>query len=117
MPDTILLLSGSGHILSRPIMAPGFFRTFHARFDASPLRNAFAPRKPRNALLRVLLGLVGIAVLAVLLVVGLAVGVLMLAFGLARRALGRRARQRPADARVVDAEYSVVGKSGQPLLR
>lgn len=98
-------------------MAPGFFRTFHARFDGSPLRNAFAPRKPRNPLLRVLLGLVGIAVLAVLLVIGLVVGALMLGFGLVRGVLGKRGRRQAADARVVDAEYRVVTKPGQPLLR
>lgn len=97
-------------------MASASFRTLHARFDASGLRDLFTPRKPRNALLRVLLGLVGVAILAVLLVVGLFVGAAMVAFGLLRGALrSRKAAGRRADT--LDAEYRVVPKAGQPLLR
>jgi hypothetical protein len=98
-------------------MSTGFFHTFHARFDASPLRNAFAPRKPRSALLRVLLGLVGVALLIVLLAVGLVVGTLMLTFSLLRRLAGGGRRTQPVDHSVVDAEYRVVSKNDQPLLR
>lgn len=98
-------------------MSTGFFHTFHARFDASPLRNAFAPRKPRSALLRVLLGLVGVALLIVLLAVGLVVGTLMLTFSLLRRLAGGGRRAQPVDHSVVDAEYRVVSKNDQPLLR
>lgn len=101
-------------------MASGFFHGFHARFDASPLRNAFSPRKPRNMLLRVLLGLLGIALLVVLLGIGLVVGTLMLTFGLLRRLLGKRTRVQVADSNVVDGEYRVVPKAGepsQPMLR
>ena len=98
-------------------MASGFFQGFRARFDGSPLRHAFAPRKPRNALLRIALGLLGIALLIVLLGVGLVVGVTMLAFGLLRRLLGKRARPQAVEGRVVDGEYRVVPKAGQPLLR
>jgi hypothetical protein len=91
------------------------FRTLHARFDASPLRGAFTPRKPRNPLVRVLLGLVGVAILSLLLVVGLVVGAAMVSVGLLRAAF----RRRPAPARgdVLDAEYRVVTKPGQPVLR
>lgn len=90
-------------------------RTLHARFDASPLRGVFTPRKPRNPVLRVLLGLVGVAILSLLLVVGLVVGAAMVSFGLLRAAF----RRRPASARgdVLDAEYRVVDKPGQPILR
>lgn len=98
-------------------MASGFFHGFHARYDASPLRQLFTPRKPRNALLRIALGLLGIALLLVLLAVGLVVGAAMLAFGMARRLFGKRIRPQVAPGKVVDGEYRVVGKAGQPLLR
>jgi len=103
-------------------MPSAFFHGFRARFDASSWRNAFTPRKPRNALLRVAFGLLGLALLVVLLGVGLVVGATMLAFGLLRRLLARgqdRARS-GADAageQVSDGEYRVVRKPGQPLLR
>jgi hypothetical protein len=96
-------------------MASVFFRSLHARFDASGMRGLFTPRKPRNPLLRVAVGLVGVAVLAALLVVGLFVGAAMVAFGLLRGALS--ARPGKARAGVLDAEYRVVAKPGQPILR
>ena len=98
-------------------MAAAFFRTFHARYDASGLRGLFTPCKPRNAMLRVLLGLVGVAILAALLVFGLFVGAAMIAFGLLRRALRPQAKVRTPAADVLDAEYRVVNKPGQPALR
>ena len=52
------------------------------RFDTSRLHAAFAPRKPRNPLLRLLAGLLGVVVLAAMLVVGLFVGTAMLLAGL-----------------------------------
>ncbi|WP_058834017.1 hypothetical protein [Luteimonas abyssi] len=79
-------------------------------FDA-----VFAPRKPRHPLLRVGLGLVGLALLAVLLVFGVIIGVGMLAVGMVTRVLGQRGR--PARARAdatLDGEFRVVDK---PLLR
>ena len=96
-------------------MTSVFFRTLHARFDASGARGLFTPRKPRNPLLRVAVGLVGVAVLAVLLVIGLVVGAAMVSVGLLRAAL----RGRPAAARggSLEAEYRVVSKPGQPILR
>lgn len=96
-------------------MSSVFFRSLHARFDASALRGLLTPRKPRNPLLRVALGLLGVAVLSVLLVVGLFVGAGMLAFGLLRGALRPRAGK-PREG-VLDAEYRVVSKPGQPILR
>lgn len=98
-------------------MSTVFFRNVHARFDASGLRGLFTPRKPRNPVLRVVLGLVGVAILAVLLVVGLFVGAAMVSVGLLRAALrGRRGRAQPR-GEVLDAEYRVVNKPGQPALR
>ncbi|MEN5061425.1 hypothetical protein [Luteimonas sp. TWI1416] len=98
-------------------MSNAFFRDLHARFDASGVRAVFAPRKPRHPALRVLLGLVGVALLAVLLVAGLFVGAAMLLFGLARRLLMRGDATPPRDERIVEAEYRVVRNRDQPLLR
>jgi hypothetical protein len=92
---------------------PGAFRPEHV--DA--LRGLFAPRKPRHPLLRLALGLVGVALLAVLVVVGLFVGVAMLLGGALLRLLGTRSAPRASAAathRVVDGEYRIVGKSALP---
>lgn len=73
------------------------------------------PRKPRHPLMRLAMGLVGVAVLAVLLVFGVVIGAGMLAVGLVARALGRR--RTPAARRhgtVIDAEFRVADK---PALR
>lgn len=93
------------------------FRTFQSRFSTAGVSALFAPRKPRHPLLRLLLGLVGVALLAVLLVVGLVVGAAMLTGGLLWRLLRQRGKPVATDERVVDAEYRVVSKPGQPLLR
>lgn len=87
-------------------------RTFS--FDSQRLRNAFAPRKPRHPLLRVVVGLLGLAVLAVLVFFGLFVGAAMLAAGMAYRLLRPRARAN-AQQRVVEGEYRVVRKQALPL--
>lgn len=97
-------------------MSNAFFRDLHARFDASGVRAMFAPRKPRHPLLRIALGLLGVAMLAVLLVVGLFVGAAMILFGITRRLLVRRPTARP-DARIVEAEYRVVRERNQAALR
>jgi len=99
-------------------MSVQFFRSFHARFPGAGLSSRlFAPRKPRNPLLRVLLGVVGVLLLAVLLVVGVFVGLAMLAGGMLVRLLRQRGKPVAAPGRVVDAEYRVVPKAGEPLLR
>ncbi|MCD9028873.1 hypothetical protein LDO26_11710 [Luteimonas sp. BDR2-5] len=98
-------------------MSNAFFSDLHARFDASGVRAMFAPRKPRHPLLRLALGLIGVALLGVLLVLGLFVGAAMILLGLARRLL-LRPRATPArDAHIVDAEYRVVRERDEPLLR
>lgn len=89
------------------------FRSEHV--DA--VRNLFAPRKPRHPLLRIAFGLVGVALLAVLVVIGLFVGMAMLLGGSLLRIAGglRGGDMRPAAARrVVEGEYRVVGKSALP---
>lgn len=89
------------------------------QFVFDQFRASFAPRKPRNPLLRVLVGIVGIALLAALLVAGLVVGTLMLLANLAMRLLrGQRtaagSSSRPAQSRnaagVIDADYTVVNR-------
>lgn len=93
------------------------FRSMHARFDATGLGAAFSPRKPRNPLLRLAIGLLGLALLAMLLVVGLVLGTLMLAGGVLRRMFKPGARKSVDDARVVDGEYRVLRKPVLPLAR
>ena len=83
------------------------------------LRNLFEPRKPRNPLVRIALGLLGIAILAVLIVGGIFVGAAMILGGIAWKLLAaRKARAvRKADPTVVDAEYRVVRKAALPQAR
>jgi len=97
-------------------MSVRFFRSI--RFPGLGLSSRlFAPRKPRNPLLRGLLGVVGVLLLAVLLVAGVFVGLAMLAGGMLVRLLRQRGKPVAASGRVVDAEYRVVPKAGEPLLR
>src|SRR5690606_31132454 len=78
-------------------------RPAFARFGATPLR--------RNVVLRVLMGLLGVAVLAVLVFVSVFVGAAMIAAGLLARLWRQRGKPRAQAGRVVDAEYRVVGKA------
>jgi hypothetical protein len=86
------------------------------RFDSSRLHAMFAPRKPRNPLLRVGIALLGLALLAVLLVGGLFVGLAMLAAGVVLRLLKLRgkpiARQRGrgVDGEVLDGTFRIVDR-------
>lgn len=87
------------------------------RFDSSRLHAAFAPRKPRHPLARVALGLLGIGVLALLVFFSIFVGVAMLGVGLAYRLLRTRKpalARTTAQARVVDGEFRVIGKTALP---
>ena len=92
-----------------------FVRAFG--FDTSRLSAVFAPRKPRNPLLRLLAGVVGLVVLGAMLVVGLFVGTAMLLAGLGLRLLRRRNRPAAHARDVVEGEYRIVGKPGLPLPR
>lgn len=79
------------------------------------VRDFFAPRKPRHRLLRVALALFGVAVLALLLVIGLAVGAAMLTAGLLSRAWSSKAWRRrgkpiAADPNTLEGEYRVLRK-------
>lgn len=72
----------------------------------------YAPSKPRHPLLRLLFGVLGLALLAVLVVVGLFVGVGMLLFAATRRMLRSTpsAPRTVASEKVIDGEFSVVQK-------
>ena len=94
-------------------MLSSTLHTLRLRLHSSMFDALFAPRKPRHPLLRIGIGLVGLALLAVLLVFGVVIGAGMLAVGLVARAL-RQPRTRPAQADVLDAEFRIVDK---PLLR
>lgn len=85
----------------------------HFRFD----RHAFfrgtqlPPRHRRHPLLRIAMGILGLALLAVLVFFSVFVGAAMLVAGLLYRLLRKR-RQAPArDARVVEGEFRVVGRT------
>ncbi|WP_313401570.1 hypothetical protein [Stenotrophomonas sp.] len=88
-------------------------------FQFAKLRNLVEPRKPRNPLVRIALGLLGLVILAVLVVGGVFVGAAMILGGIAWKLLGtRKARaSAKADPTVVDAEYRVVRKAALPQAR
>ena len=68
------------------------------------------PCKPRNPLLRLACGVIGVALLAVLVVIGLFVGLGMLLFAAVRRMFFRPVAA-PAAAtqeRIIEGEYAVV---------
>ena len=71
------------------------------------------PCKPRNPLLRVVCGMVGVALLALLVVAGLFVGLGMLMFAAVRRML--RPAASPAAPRVIEGEYAVVNPASVSL--
>lgn len=74
----------------------------------------YTPSKPRHPVLRVLLGLLGLVVLAGLVVVGLFVGLGMLMFAAVRRML-RKPEAAPVEANVIDAQYTVIDKGTASL--
>lgn len=68
------------------------------------------PRRPRHPLLRVALGLVGVALLLVLLAVGLVVGLAMLLAGMLWRLRTRPGKPARVRGRTLEGDYRVVGK-------
>ena len=89
-----------------PIFQHRRFRRFRSvMFDT--------PRRPRHPLLRIALGVLGIALLLGLVVVGLFVGAAMLAAGLLWRLWAQRGK--PVAQRVradsIEGDYRVVGKA------
>ncbi|MGN6112573.1 MAG: hypothetical protein ACTHOC_06140 [Luteimonas sp.] len=87
----------------------------HFRFDRQAFFRAaqFPPRHRRHPLLRLLMGLLGLALLAVLVAASVFVGAAMLTVGLVARLLRPRGATRApaqdtAQGHVVDAEYTIV---------
>ena len=82
------------------------------------MRHAFsAPRKPRHRVLRVVLGVIGVALLAVLVMFGLFVGAAMIAAGIGYRMWKQRGKSATRiDARngALQGEYRVVGPASLP---
>ena len=87
----------------------------HFQFNA--FRNAFAPRKPRHPLLRVGLGLLGVALLGVLVFFSVFVGAAMIAAGILYKLVSQRGKPVAAthDPNVVEGEFHVVSKPVLPL--
>ena len=75
------------------------------------VRAAFEPRKPRHRLLRFALGMVGLALVVLLVLFGVVVGATMLVLGIGYKLLKRGSRPVARDARIVDAQYRVIDKS------
>ena len=75
---------------------------------------SYRPCKPRSPLLRVLVGLLGLALLLVLVVFGVVIGLGMLLFAAVRRLVrGARAPQAAApSADVIEGEYTRVRQPG-----
>jgi hypothetical protein len=87
------------------------------RFDQfnTRMRNAFsAPRKPRHRALRVVFGLIGLTVLALLVMFGLFVGAAMIAAGVLFKLWKQRGKPVARDARVLDGEFRVVDPASLP---
>lgn len=76
----------------------------------------YSPSKPRHPLLRLVLGMLGLVVLAVLVVVGLFVGLGMLLFAALRRMLRAPVAPAPKVEAVIEGEYSVVDKRPVTLI-
>ncbi|TFZ43788.1 hypothetical protein E5C33_17035 [Stenotrophomonas maltophilia] len=79
-------------------------------------RTLFAPRKPRHPLVRVAVGLLGLAILAAMVFIGVFVGAAMILVGLAWKLLASRkpVNARPLDPNVVEGEFRVVRKPVLP---
>ncbi|WP_369040501.1 hypothetical protein [Stenotrophomonas maltophilia] len=92
---------------------------FNRDFAFNQFRTLFAPRKPRHPLVRVAVGLLGLAILAAMVFIGVFVGAAMILVGLAWKLLASRkpGQNRPTDPNVVEGEYRVVRKSALPASR
>lgn len=78
---------------------------------------SFTPSKPRHPLLRLVFGLFGLALLALLVVFGLFIGIGMLLFAAVRRMLrgGPVAAEAGCAEGVIDGEFAVVEKNRASL--
>ena len=89
---------------------------FHRSFRFASFN---APRRPRHPMLRIALGLLGVAVLLALLFLGVFVGIAMLAVGMLYRLWKQRGKPiaRTTRASSIDGDFRVVGKPQLPLAR
>lgn len=81
------------------------------------IQTLFSSRALRNPVVRVLLAMLGLALLSVVLVFGVVVGTLMIGFGLLRRALSHKPPATRNAGNVIDGEYRVVGDGKASLAR
>ncbi|WP_369936804.1 hypothetical protein [Xanthomonas tesorieronis] len=85
-------------------------------FNFDQFRHVFAPRKPRHPLVKLAVGLLGLAILAGLVFVSVFVGAAMILGGIAMKLLSQRGKRAPAARQqVVDGEYRVLRKPALPL--
>lgn len=89
------------------------------RFNRSRFAAFTAPRRPRHPMLRIALGMLGVAVLLALLFISVFVGVAMLAAGVLLRLWKQRGKPiaRTSRANSIDGDYRIVGKAQLPLAR
>jgi len=86
------------------------FDQFNAR-----MRNTFsAPRKPRHRALRVVFGIIGLALLALLVMFGLFVGAAMVGAGLLFKLWKQRGKPVARDTRVLDGKFRVIDAASLP---
>ncbi|WP_290885405.1 hypothetical protein [Arenimonas sp.] len=76
---------------------------------------SYCPSKPRSPLLKLLVGVLGLALLLVLVAVGLVVGLGMLLFAAVRRLMRPTAAKARAESGVIEGEFVEVRKTGTPL--
>jgi len=86
-------------------------------FQFGNVRTLFEPRKPRHPLVRLAAGLVGLAILAVLIFFSVFVGAAMILVGITWKLMSRSRRPAAAPRGVVDGEYRVVRRNALPLSR
>lgn len=84
-------------------------------FSSEQFRPFFEPRKPRHPLMKLAAGVLGLAILAVLVFVSVFVGAAMILGGIAFKLLSQRNKRNAAPTRVVEGEYRVVRKPALPL--
>ncbi len=72
---------------------------------------SYCPSKPRNPLLRILVGVLGLAVLVLLVAFGLVIGLGMLLFAAVRRLMRPTAAPSRASEGVIEGEFVHVAKN------
>lgn len=72
---------------------------------------SYCPSKPRNPLLRILVGMLGLALLVLLVVFGLVIGLGMLLFAAVRRLMRPTVASPRADEGVIEGEFVHVEKT------